>query len=99
MIPPASPRRLRLAALGGVLLALIGVWLGHTMEYARLRGAGEAGASMLGALHAYMLPVGMLLALVAAAGAVRGLRLWLGLGRRLRVLRVALASALRGRHA
>jgi hypothetical protein len=92
-----SPLRLRLAASGGVLLALAGVWLAHTVEYARVNGAGGAGAVMLGSLHAYMLPVGSLLTLAAAAGAVRGVRMWMGLGRQLGGLRVVLGGVLRGR--
>jgi hypothetical protein len=98
MTSPAapSPRRLRLAASSGVLLALAGVWLGHTVEYARVGGLDGLGQVMVGSLHVYMLPVGMLLALAAAAGAVRGVRLWLHLGRRLAALRRALPGALRG---
>ncbi|HZS14334.1 MAG TPA: hypothetical protein VFC09_07035 [Candidatus Dormibacteraeota bacterium] len=98
MTSPAapSPRRIRLAASGGVLLALAGVWLGHTIEYWRVNGAAGLGRVMVGSLHAYMLPVGMLLALAAAAGAMHGLRLWLRLGRQLGGLRPALAGALRG---
>jgi len=94
---PASPRRIRLAASGGVLLALAGVWLGHSVEYARVDGLDGLGAVMLHSLHVYMLPVGLLLALAAAAGAVRGVRLWVQLGRQLSALREALAGTLRGR--
>jgi hypothetical protein len=94
--PPTSHRRLRLAASGGVLLALAGVWLGHTAEYARVFGLTGVREVMAGSLHAYMAPVGMLLALLAALGAVRGVRLWLGLGRQLASLGTALAGALRG---
>lgn len=92
----SSPRRLRLAASGVVLLALVGVWLGHTAEYARVSGLGRLGEVMAGSLHAYMLPVGLLLAVLASAGAVHGLRLWLGLGRQLGGLRMAVSRALRG---
>ncbi len=95
--PELRPRRLRAAAAGGVLLALAGVWLGHTVEYARVSGTGGLGAVMLRSLHVYMLPVGLLLALAAAGGAVRGVRLWVGLGRQLSGLRRAVAGALRGR--
>jgi hypothetical protein len=92
-----SRRRLRVAASGGVLLSLVGVWLAHTLEYARTTGTGGISAVMLGSLHVYMLPVGMLLALLAAGAAVRGVRLWLGLGRQLVAVRLAVAAALRGR--
>jgi hypothetical protein len=97
--PSAGHRGLRLAASGGVLLALAGVWMSHTLEYARVLGLDGIRDVMLGSLHLYMLPVGMLLALAAAAGAVRGVRLWLGLGRQLHGLRSAVAMALRGRRA
>lgn len=101
MTSPAatSPRRLRLAASGGVLLALAGVWLGHTVEYARVNGLAGAGSVMVRSLHVYMLPVGLVLAMAAAAGAVHGVRAWLGLGRQLGALRLAVSRALRGQAA
>jgi hypothetical protein len=86
-----------MAASGGVVLALVGVWLGHSVEYMRVGGVAGLGDALLHSLHVYMLPVGMLLALLAAAVAVRGVRLWLGLGRQLAGLRLAVAWALRGR--
>ena len=95
----ASPRRLRLAASGGVLLALVGVWLGHTLEFARVAGLDRAGTVVGGSLHLYMAPVGGLLALLAACGAVRGVRLWRGLGRQLDAVRGAVFAAWRGRAA
>lgn len=86
-----------MAASGGVVLALVGVWLGHSVEYMRVGGVAGLGDALLHSLHVYMLPVGMLLALLAAAAAVQGVRLWLGLGRQLVGLRLAVARALRGR--
>jgi hypothetical protein len=85
-----------MAASGGVVLALVGVWLGHSVEYMRVGGVAGLGDALLHSLHVYMLPVGMLLALLAAAVAVRGVRLWVGLGRQLAGLRLAVARALRG---
>jgi hypothetical protein len=93
----ASTRRLRLAASGGVLLALAGVWLGHTLEYARVVGFDGLRGVMEGSLHLYMLPLGALLAALAAAGAVRGVRAWQVLGRQLDAARLGLAAAWRGR--
>jgi hypothetical protein len=93
----ASTRRLRLAASGGVLLALAGVWLGHTLEYARVVGLDGLRGVMVGSLHLYMLPLGALLAALAAAGAVRGVRAWQVLGRQLQVARMGLGAAWRGR--
>ncbi|HEV7677049.1 MAG TPA: hypothetical protein VGQ42_00610 [Candidatus Dormibacteraeota bacterium] len=92
-----STRRLRLAASGGVLLALAGVWLGHTLEYARVVGVDGLRGAMLGSLHLYMLPLGALIAMLAAAGAVRGVRAWQVLGRQLEAARMGLAGAWRGR--
>ena len=74
-------RQTRVAASGGVLLALVGLFIGHTLEYLRVWGPAGIVASMTNPVHAYMLPVaGVLLAL----GAVFGLRLaraWEGIER------------------
>jgi hypothetical protein len=89
-------RRLRLAASGGVFLALAGVWLGHTVEYVRVAGTAGLREELLGSIHWYMLPVGLALALVAAVLSVRAWQLWVGLGRQLTVARWAIARAWRG---
>jgi len=89
-------RRLRLAASGGALLALAGVWLGHTAEYVRVEGTAGLREELVGSIHWYMAPVGALLALLAAAAAVGAWRLWSRLGVQLAAARQALARAWRG---
>lgn len=88
-------RRLRLAASGGVLLALVGVWLGHTVEYVRVEGTAGLREELVGSIHWYMAPVGVVLALLAAATAVGAWRLWTRLGGQLAAARHALARAWR----
>ena len=91
-----APRRLRLAASSGAALALLGVWLGHTLEYVRLAGLAGIRQELVGSVHWYMAPLGLVLALVAAAGAVRVATLWTALGRQLDWTRRAIAQAWRG---
>jgi len=97
ILSPMAPRRLRLAASSGAALALLGVWLGHTLEYARLAGLGGLRQELVGSVHWYMAPAGLALALGAAAGAVRAVRLWTALGRQLDWTRRAIAGAWRGK--
>jgi hypothetical protein len=66
-------RRVSAAASGGVLLAFIGVWIAHTLEYLRVWGTGGIAGSITSPVHAYMLP---LAALLAVLGAMFGLHLW-----------------------
>jgi hypothetical protein len=80
-----------------ILLALIGVWITHTVEYMRVGGSAQLAAGMLATVHVYMLPVGAVLATGAALLGMRGWRAWWALGRRLERTRVLLAAALRGR--
>jgi hypothetical protein len=84
-------------APGVILMALIGVWLTHTLEYARVSGATRLSGVALAPVHAYMLPAGAVLTLAAALLGVRCWRAWWTLGRRLEQARVALAGAWRGR--
>lgn len=79
------PRRLR-TALGRpgpwvVLLALAGLWLGHTLEDIRVRGTTGLGLEL--AEPTYMLPMGALLAVLGAIAGARVWWLWVGLSRRL----------------
>jgi hypothetical protein len=91
------PRHLAAGAAGAfVLVALIGAWLGHTLEYLRVIGGAGPGRSALAGVHAYMLPVGALLALAAAAAGGGCWGAWVGLGRRLDRARAGLARAWRG---
>jgi len=92
---PRSTRRL--AAGGGILLAMVGLWVGHTAEYARVWGGHGLSAELFGSIHAYMLPLAAVLALLAAAFAARLGRTWARLGRRLDAARARLAAVIRGR--
>ncbi|HEV3123948.1 MAG TPA: hypothetical protein VG266_05155 [Candidatus Dormibacteraeota bacterium] len=90
-------RRSRLLAPGVVALAFAGVWVGHTLEYARVAGSAGLSAVWRGPVHGYMLPVGVALtiaALIAGTGLVRA---WLSLGQRLDRVRASIAAAWRGR--
>ena len=77
-------------------MALVGAWLGHTLEYLRVVAGAGPGRSALAGAHAYMLPVGVLLALAAAAAGAGCWGAWLGLGRRLDRARAGLVRAWRG---
>ncbi len=91
------PAPSRYAAGAAALAALVGAWTGHTLEYLRVAGRAGLGASLLSGVHAYMLPVGAVLALAATVWSAHCGRAWLLLGRRLDGLRAALRGALRGR--
>ena len=95
--PMARGRRRRLFAPSLVLLALVGTWTGHTLEYARVAGRAGLREELFGSVHLYMLPAGALLVGAAALGGVGWWRAWLALGRRLDAARGALAASLRGR--
>jgi hypothetical protein len=84
-------------APGVILLALIGVWLTHTVEHLRVGTAAGGSVAAFSSVHVYMLPVGALLALAAALAGVGVWRAWWALGRRLEQTRIALAGAFRGR--
>jgi hypothetical protein len=94
---PAPPRTAAGLAGATALVALVGAWTGHTLEYVRVAGGAGLAGSLLSGAHAYMLPVGALLALTAALCGARCRRAWLLLGRRLDRLHAALRGALRGR--
>src|SRR5207253_1324120 len=84
------------AAGAAMLAALIGSWLGHTLEYLRVDGGAGMERSLLAGVHAYMVPTGGLLALAAALAGARCRRAWLLLGRRLDRARGALRRLVRG---
>jgi hypothetical protein len=79
-----------------VLLGLVGAWTGHLLEYVRVEGGAGLRDALLGSVHAYMLPLGALLATLVALGGLWWWRVWLALGRRLDAARLVLAGALRG---
>ena len=49
------------------LLACVGVWLSHTLEYIRVWGWSGLNQELTGSVHLYMVPVGLALVLVVAA--------------------------------
>lgn len=81
----------RVTAPGVVLVVFIGVWLGHTLEYARLRGVAGLHDELLSSVHVYMLPLGALLATLASLNGVWCWRAWQALGRQLDATRASLA--------
>jgi hypothetical protein len=94
---PTPPRGLAAGAAGAaVVVALGGAWLGHTLEYLRVAGGSGLERAPLAGVHAYMLPVGVVLALAAALTGAHCWRLWFQLGRRLDGARAALLRARRG---
>jgi hypothetical protein len=88
--------RPRLIASTVVLLAMVGGWIGHLLEYLRVRGGAGLHATLLGPAHVYMLPLGALLAVLVAITAAWWWQAWTSLGHRLDGARRALAGALRG---
>jgi heme exporter protein D len=88
--------RHRWTAAGITLLPFLGVWLGHTAEYVRIHGAVGIRVELTGSVHGYMLPAGILLSVLAAAGGLRCAQVWWELGLRLRAARDAVARAWRG---
>ena len=66
------------------LTALVGAWLGHFFEYARVAGWHAGVSAMTDSAHIYFFPAGAaLITLVLAVGAGAA-RAWARLGRRLR---------------
>lgn len=76
-------RRTRVAASSGVLLALVGVFIAHTLEYLRVWGTAGVVESMTNPVHAYMLPVAGALVVLSAIFAFRLARAWKVLNERL----------------
>jgi hypothetical protein len=76
-------RQMRIAASGGVLLALVGLFIGHTLEYLRVWGAAGIVESITNPVHAYMLPVAAALVVLGAVFAFRLARAWQALNDRL----------------
>jgi hypothetical protein len=89
-------RQSRVAASGGVLLALVGLFIGHTLEYLRAWGTAGVVASMTNPVHAYMLPVAGALVVLAAVFAVRLARAWQALNERLGSAAVGVRRIWRG---
>lgn len=98
--PGVNPhRQTRVAASGGVLLALVGLFLGHTLEYLRVWGPAGIVESMTNPVHAYMLPVAGVLLLLGAVFALRLARAWRVLNTRLDRAAAGVRRILHGRTA
>jgi hypothetical protein len=98
--PGVNPhRQTRVAASGGVLLALIGLFLGHTLEYLRVWGPAGIVESMTNPVHAYMLPVAGVLLALGAVFALRLARAWQALNNRLDRAAAGVRRILHGRTA
>jgi hypothetical protein len=81
---------------GSVALALIGLWLGHTLEYLRVWGTAGLQAEFLRSVHAYMVPLGAAIAAVCAVAGIRLWRVWAALGLRLDAARWSVRRLFRG---
>lgn len=92
-------RRLRPATSGGVLLAFIGLWFTHTLEYLRVWGTGGIVDSITNPVHAYMVPLAALLAVLSAMFGLRLWRAWQALNTRLARAALGLRSVWHGRAA
>lgn len=77
--------RVRPAAL--VVAALIGTWVGHSLEYLRVWGSARFPDAMARSAHAYMGPLGVILLALAVTTSVGALRALRRLDRRVTILR------------
>ena len=92
---PAS--RTKVLGPAAILVLFAGLWLGHSLEYLRVWGTNGFPDALLGPVHGYMAPLGLLLLVATGRLGARWLRLWLSLGRRLDQARHHLAQLWRGR--
>ncbi|MFI5287437.1 MAG: hypothetical protein ACHQ4F_14095 [Candidatus Dormibacteria bacterium] len=92
-------RQARIAAPGVVLLAVVGLFVGHTLEYLRVWGAEGVLASMTNPVHAYMLPVAGVVLLLSAIFAFRLALAWQKLNDRLDRAAASVRRIWRGRAA
>jgi hypothetical protein len=79
-----------------VLLVFGGVWIGHVVEHFRVEGPAGLAHELTHSTHLYMLPLGALLALLAAVTGVAWMNMATALKRRLERATEGLARALRG---
>lgn len=96
--PPVLSRRAgRVGASVFVLLAFVGTWLGHSVEYLQVSGRAGLLRAMTGSVHFYMLPLGAVVFVVALVGGTVWLRGVLLLAARLQGLQDALRHRRRAR--
>jgi len=82
---------------GVALLACVGVWLSHTLEYLRVWGWSGLNQELTGSVHLYMIPVGLVLVLLVAVAGAALARLHRHLTRRVEHASGLLARVWRGR--
>lgn len=82
---------------GVALLAFVGVWLSHTLEYVRVWGWSGLDQELTGSVHLYMVPVGVVLVLLVAVAGAALARLHRHLTRRVEHASGLLARVWRGR--
>ena len=90
---------MRVVASGGVLLALVGLFISHTLEYLRVWGPQGVVDSMTNPVHAYMLPVAGALLALSAVFAFRLARAWQALNVRFDCAAAGVRRLWRGRPA
>jgi hypothetical protein len=82
---------------GVALLACVGVWLGHTLEYVRVWGWSGLDRELTGSTHLYMVPLGLGLTLLLAFAAGGLAKLHRRLARRVQGASALLTRAWRDR--
>ncbi len=85
--------RLRFAG-AAVLLTFTGVWSSHALEMLRVLGTGALAPALTRPVHAYMVPVGLGLAVISVAAGVRAAWLWRRLGSMLDATAMAVRATL-----
>lgn len=80
-----------------MLLAFVGLWIGHTLEYLRVWGAAGLVDSLTNPVHAYMLPLAAALAVLSALFGIRLWRAWHALNTRLEAAAAGVRRVWRGR--
>lgn len=89
----SAPLATRLRLTRFVLLAVLGTWLGHGVEYARVAGARGLVEGLNGPLHTYMIPAGAILGGLAFLFASDVMWAWRRLDQRSVALRRRVRSA------
>jgi len=88
---------IRIKLTSFALLAVVGTWLAHAIEYARVAGVRGLVDGLAGPLHTYMVPAGAVIAVLTFCVATGFVRAAGRMKQRRRELKSRLASAFRGR--